>query len=72
MADTNYIQVNHKVLVWARESLALTRNQAAENSGVTVKRLTQLEEGEKQITLDELREFSKAYKRTNITRICAY
>ena len=67
MADNNHIQVNHKVLVWARESLALTRNQAAENSGFTVKRLTQLEEGEKQITLDELREFSKAYKRTIAT-----
>jgi Zn-dependent peptidase ImmA (M78 family) len=67
MADTNHIQVNHKVLVWARESLALTRNQAAENSGISVKRLTQLEEGEKQVTLDELREISKAYKRTIAT-----
>jgi len=67
MADINHIQVNHKVLVWARESLALSRSQAAENSSVSLKRLTQLEEGEKQITLDELREFSKAYKRTIAT-----
>ena len=67
MADNNHIEVNHKVLAWTRESLALNRNQAAENSGISVKRLTQLEEDEKQITLDELREFSKAYKRTIAT-----
>ena len=67
MADNNHIEVNHKVLAWARESFALRRNQTAENSGISVKRLTQLEEEEKQITLDELREFSKAYKRTIAT-----
>jgi Zn-dependent peptidase ImmA (M78 family) len=67
MADNTLIQINTKVLTWARESLALTRNQAAENSGISVKRLTQLEEGKKQITLDELKVFSKIYKRTIAT-----
>lgn len=67
MADNIHIEVNHKVLVWARVSLALNRNQAAEKTGVSVKRMTQLEEGEKPITLDELKEFSKAYKRTIAT-----
>lgn len=67
MADNIHIEVNHKVLVWARESLALNRNQAAEKTGVSAKRLTQLEDGEKPITLDELKVFSKAYKRTIAT-----
>jgi Zn-dependent peptidase ImmA (M78 family) len=67
MSDNTNIQVNHKVLIWARESLALNRNQAAEKTGVSSKRLTQLEEGEKPVTLDELKEFSKVYKRTIAT-----
>lgn len=67
MTENIHIEVNHKVLVWARESLALNRNQASERTGVSAKRLLQLEEGEKQVTLDELKEFSKAYKRTIAT-----
>lgn len=67
MSDNIHIEVNHKVLVWARESLALNRNQAAEKTGISARRLIQLEEGEKLITLDELKEFSKAYKRTIAT-----
>ncbi len=67
MTDNALIQVNHKVLVWARESLAINRNQASEKTGISAKRLFQLEEGEKQPTLDELKEFSKVYKRTIAT-----
>lgn len=67
MASNIHIDVNHKVLVWARESLALNRNQAVEKTGISAKRLAQLEEGEKSITLDELKKFSKAYKRTIAT-----
>ncbi|MBS1759152.1 MAG: ImmA/IrrE family metallo-endopeptidase [Bacteroidetes bacterium] len=67
MTDNTLIQANHKVLVWARESLAINRNQASEKTGISAKRLLQLEEGEKQPTLDELKEFSKAYKRTIAT-----
>lgn len=67
MTDNFHIEVNHKVLIWARESLAINRNQAAEKTGVSAKRMAQLEEGEKPITLDELKEFSKAYKRTIAT-----
>ena len=67
MTENIHIEVNHKVLIWARESLAINRNLAAEKTGVSSKRLTQLEEGEKPITLDELKEFSKTYKRTIAT-----
>ncbi len=67
MKETIHIKVDHQVLVWARESLAISRNQAAEKTGVSAKRLSQLEGGEKQPTLDELKEFSKAYKRTVAT-----
>ena len=71
MKENIYIKVNHKVLVWARESLAITRNQASEKTGIASKRLIQLEEGEKQPTLDELKELSKAYKRTIATLLLA-
>jgi Zn-dependent peptidase ImmA (M78 family)/transcriptional regulator with XRE-family HTH domain len=71
MKENIYIKVNHKVLVWARESLAITRNQASEKTGITAKRLVQLEEGEKQPTLDELKELSKTYKRTIATLLLA-
>jgi|GEM_PF-2719122 len=67
MRENTYIAVNHQVLVWARESLAITRNQASEKTSITAKRLIHLEEGEKQPTLDELKELSKTYKRTIAT-----
>ena len=71
MKENIYIDVNHKVLVWSRESLAISRNQASEKMGITAKRLVQLEEGEKQPTLDELKELSKTYKRTIATLLLA-
>ena len=67
MKDNIHIKINHKVLVWARESLAINRNQAAEKTGIASKRLVQLEQGEKQPSFDELKGFSKAYKRTIAT-----
>jgi Zn-dependent peptidase ImmA (M78 family) len=67
MNDQVHINVNHEVLIWARESLALNRSQASESSGIAPKRLAQLESGEKQPTLQELKAFSKAYKRTIAT-----
>jgi len=67
MKETFHIKLNHKLLIWARETLALTRNQASERTGISISRLTQLEEGEKQPTLGELKVFSKEYKRTIAT-----
>jgi len=67
MNDNIHINVNHEVLVWARESLALNRTQASESTGISPKRLVQLETGEKQPTLEELKAFSKTYKRTIAT-----
>lgn len=67
MKENIDIAVNPKVLVWAREALALNRANATEKTGLSAKRLTQLEEGEKQPSLDELKELSKAYKRTIAT-----
>ena len=67
MNDNIHINVNHEVLVWARESLALNRSQASESTGISPKRLVQLESGEKQPTLEELKAFSKTYKRTIAT-----
>jgi len=67
MNENIHINVSHEVLVWARESLALNRSQAYESTGISPKRLVQLETGEKQPTLEELKAFSKTYKRTIAT-----
>lgn len=67
MANTIHIEINHKLLVWARESIALSKNQASERTGISSTRITQLEDGEKKPTLDELKELAKAYKRTIAT-----
>lgn len=67
MKDNIHININHLVLVWARESLAISRNQASEKTDISPKRLAQLEDGEQQPTLEELKEFSKTYKRTIAT-----
>jgi len=65
--DNIHINVSHEVLVWARESLALNRTQASTSTGISPNRMIQLESGEKQPTLEELRSFSKTYKRTIAT-----
>lgn len=67
MNDNIHISVSHEVLVWARESLALNRTQASESTGVSPKRMAQLESGEKKPTLVELKAFSDTYKRTIAT-----
>jgi len=67
MKENNGIAVNHEVLVWARETIALNQTNASERTGISAKRLIQLEKGEKRPTLDELKKFSKAYKRTIAT-----
>ncbi len=53
MNDNIHINVSHEVLVWARESLAISRTQASESTGISPKRIVQLEAGEKQPTLEE-------------------
>lgn len=67
MKNTIHINVNPEVLIWARESLTLSRNQTCERTKINSKRLNQLELGEKKPTLEELKSFSKAYKRTIAT-----
>ncbi len=67
MKEEFHIKVNHEVLVWARESIAISKNQASEKTGISFRRLAQLEQGERQPSLEELKEFSKQYKRTVAT-----
>ena len=62
-----YIDVNFEVLIWAREAIALTRTNASENSGIPLRKLTQLEDGSILPTIEELKELSKTYKRTIAT-----
>jgi Zn-dependent peptidase ImmA (M78 family) len=67
MKGAIHITVNHEVLKWARETLVLSRSAAAESTGISIKRLEQLEGGGKRPTLDELKAMSKIYKRTIAT-----
>lgn len=67
MNNNIHINVNHEVLIWARESLAMNRAQTSESTGISPKRLVHLESGKKQPTLEELKAFSKTYKRTIAT-----
>ena len=67
MKENITISVNFKVLVWARETIVMTQTSASEKTGIPKNRLIQLEEGEKLPSLDEIKEFSKAYKRTIAT-----
>ncbi len=67
MKERIHIQINPKILVWARETLALTKNQAAERTRIPLRRLAQLEEGDRPPTLIELKLLSKEYKRTIAT-----
>jgi len=69
MKEDIHININHEVLIWARESLALNRNQATEKTEIPTRRLFQLETGEKQPTLEELKALSKAYRRTIATHL---
>ncbi len=67
MKAVTHINVNHEVLKWAREALALSRTSAAKNTGISIKRIEQIEVGEKRPTIDELKAMSKTYKRTLAT-----
>ena len=71
MNEFEAISVNNRVLVWAREALALNKTDAAERTNISIKRLTQLEEGERLPTLGELKALSKEYKRTIATLLLA-
>lgn len=67
MKESIYIKINHEVLKWARESNAVSRAKASESTKIPIKRLEQLEGGEKQPSLEELKLLSKTYKRTIAT-----
>ncbi len=67
MKNSMQIQTNSQVLIWARESIALTKNQVVEKTSISSTKLSQLELGEKLPSLDELKKLSKLYKRTIAT-----
>jgi Zn-dependent peptidase ImmA (M78 family)/transcriptional regulator with XRE-family HTH domain len=67
MSKESEILVNNHVLVWARESLALSKNHVVEKTKISIRRLIQIENAEVMPTLDELKTLSKIYKRTIAT-----
>lgn len=63
----NSININNSVLIWARETIALSINKVCEGTGISYTRLQQLESGNTFPTLEELKLLSKIYKRTIAT-----
>ncbi|MDD3722158.1 MAG: XRE family transcriptional regulator [Lutibacter sp.] len=64
MTEKDKIPVNNKVLIWARESIAQSKNYVVEKTGINLRRFNQIENGEKHPDLDELKLLAKTYKRT--------
>lgn len=71
MKENINIAVNCEVLVWARETIVMTRASASEKTGISLNRLVQLEEAGIFPSLEEIKELSKAYKRTIATLLLA-
>ncbi len=67
MTEAFHIRTNPSVLCWARESIVISKNKAAERIKISTKRLEQLETGEKYPSMTELKAMSKIYKRTIAT-----
>ncbi len=58
------IKTNPKVLIWARESLFLSKQAASERCKISLDRLNELEKGNCFPTFEEIRQLSKTYNRT--------
>lgn len=68
MKEGNHkLNINPALLIWARETIVLSKFQASIKSQISVQRITQLELGEDAPTIDELKSLSKIYKRTVAT-----
>ena len=67
MMEKNKIPVNNKVLIWARESIAHSKDDVVEETRINSHRLSQLESGENHPSLEELKLLAKTYKRTLAT-----
>jgi Zn-dependent peptidase ImmA (M78 family) len=67
MSSIVTIKTNPEVLTWARNSLVLSKQKAAEGIGINTARLDKLEAGIKFPTITELKAMSKTYKRTIAT-----
>src|SRR5215207_2301443 len=59
----NLAFIKPELLVWAREEAGLTLEVAARRAGVTIEKLIACEQGDAQLTLNQLRALSNAYKR---------
>lgn len=67
MTEKQHIEINPAVLIWARERLGLSPSTAAERLEISVRSLEKFEAGLQKPTLEELKNFSKVYKRTIAT-----
>jgi len=66
MKEVIHLKINPEVLKWARNSIALSKQNAADRIGISITRLEQIESG-KYPDIEELKSMAKAYKRTIAT-----
>lgn len=59
----NLAFIKPELLAWAREEAGLTPEIAARRAGLTIEKLLACEQGDAQLTLNQLRALSNAYKR---------
>ncbi len=67
MTEKQHIEINPEVFIWARERLGLSQSAAAKKLEISVRSLEKFETGVRKPTLEELKNFSKVYKRTIAT-----
>lgn len=63
MASSYRVTINTEILLWARETIFLTLDEAARRIGVKPEALTQWESGETKPTVIQLRKAASVYKR---------
>ncbi len=55
--------INHQMLVWGRESMGLSLDEASQKTGISLVTLRDAEKGLKKVSVVQLRKISKVYKR---------
>ena len=55
--------INHQMLIWGRESMGLSLDEASQKSSISLVTLRDAEKGLKKLSIVQLRKISKVYKR---------
>ena len=58
------VKVNNEVLIYARQSVTYSKDYVVTLTGMNLYRLNEIESGDKNPTLEELKLLAKTYKKT--------